>query len=114
MSSKSKLFEMEETRRTYNAGVLLKQFAQGLYQHELRFACGENAFSVPLPPEVQVEVEVKRKEKSDKVKGKIEIEISWTEPAVAQDDPGDVTTGEAPGETLSSEGAKADDECECK
>ncbi len=77
MSDKKKLMEVEDTRLTYMAGVLLKEIAAGLSQRKLEFETEEGPVTVTLPKEVDVEYSVVQKDKDGSAKTKLEIEISW-------------------------------------
>jgi amphi-Trp domain-containing protein len=77
MSDKKKLMEVEDTRLTYMAGVLLKEIAAGLSQRKLEFETEEGPVTVTLPKEVDVEYSVVQKEKDGSTKTELEIEISW-------------------------------------
>ena len=77
MSDKKKLMEVEDTRLTYMAGVLLKEIAAGLSQRKLEFETEEGPVTLTLPKEVDVEYSVVQKEKDGSTKTELEIEISW-------------------------------------
>ena len=77
MSDKKKLIDLEETRLTYMAGMLLKEVAAGLSKRELELKTEEGVVTIALPKEVEVEYSVERKEKDGESKTKLEIEISW-------------------------------------
>ena len=77
MSDKKKLVDLEETRLTYMAGMLLKEVAAGLSKRELELKTEEGVVTIALPKEVDVEYTVEMKEKDGESKTKLEIEISW-------------------------------------
>jgi len=82
MSEKKKLFDIDETRLTYDAAVLLRQVADALAQ-----GCGlvgENQIALTAPARVEVSASGKCKEKDGGTKCKIEVEISWFSPAAAE------------------------------
>ncbi len=79
MSMKTKLFDIEETRLSYDAAVLLRQVAEALIQGRGEVAGEEIALAAPA--EVKVSASGKCKEKDGGTKCKVEVEISWFSPA---------------------------------
>jgi len=77
MSEKKKLMELDETRLTYMAGVLLKEIAAGLSSRKLVFDTAEGPVTLELPKEVNIEYSAKQKAKDGATKTSLEIEISW-------------------------------------
>lgn len=77
MSEKKKLMNVEDTRLTYMAGMLLKELAAGLSRRKFEFQTPEGPVTVTLPKEVDVECSMEQKEKDGGTKTKLEIEISW-------------------------------------
>jgi len=77
MSDKKKLINVEETRLTYMAGMLLKEIAAGLSQRKFEFNTEDGPLTVTLPKEVEIEYSVEQKEKDGSTKTKLEIEICW-------------------------------------
>ena len=77
MSDKKKLMNVEDTRLTYMAGVLLKEIAEGLSRRKFEFETAEGPVVVTLPKEVDVECCMVQKDKDGATKTKLEIEISW-------------------------------------
>jgi amphi-Trp domain-containing protein len=77
MSDKKKIFEVEETRLAYMAGMLLKEVAAGLSKRQFEFKTEDGPVTVTVPKEVELEYSVEQKEKDGGTKTKLEIEISW-------------------------------------
>jgi amphi-Trp domain-containing protein len=77
MSEKNVLVELEETRQTYMAGMLLKEIAAALSRRELQVTTKKGKQSLSIPGTVEVEYCVEQKEKKGETKTKLEIEISW-------------------------------------
>lgn len=77
MSEKKKLVELNETRLTYMAGVLLKDVANALSRREFVFETADGPVTMTLPKEVDLEYQAKQKTKDGETKTSLEIEISW-------------------------------------
>ncbi|NLW81334.1 MAG: amphi-Trp domain-containing protein [Desulfovibrionales bacterium] len=77
MSEKKTLLEIEETRLTYMAGMLLKEIAAGLSRRQLTMQGPQGPVTMALPKEVDVEYSIEEKTKDGETKTELEIEISW-------------------------------------
>jgi amphi-Trp domain-containing protein len=77
MSEKKTLMNVEDTRLTYMAGVLLKEIAACLSRRKFEFETPDGPLAVELPKEVDLEYSLKQKAKEGATKTKLKIEISW-------------------------------------
>lgn len=84
MGSKSESMKKEEVRLSYDAGVLLRQIADGLSHRKFTFASEDGDVTVEIPGEVKVKFAFKEKNKKDGTKGKLKVELAWFTPCCDQ------------------------------
>jgi amphi-Trp domain-containing protein len=80
MGSKSNSMKQEEVRLAYDAGVLLKQIADGLALQKFECQSKDGTFVIEVPNQIKVKFSVKEKLKKDGTKTKVKVEMGWFTP----------------------------------
>ncbi|MFW5488975.1 MAG: amphi-Trp domain-containing protein [Desulfovibrio sp.] len=97
MGSKSESMKKEEVRLSYDAGVLLRQIAEGFSHRKFTFASEDGDVVVEIPDEVKVKFAFKEKNKKDGTKSKLKVEMAWFTPCCDQPEECTTKSSEAAG-----------------